>query len=328
MPELLSTSAIVLLLWSLGMALCALLVRLIWPRLRPRVGALHPIDRARVTGLLATAPVLLPTVGVALVLAPGLLGLLRPGIDHCTGHPGHVHLCLVHPTAVLPVLAAPGLLIGVLLVVAAGLGLARRRRRLAPLRALAALGRSAPADRVRIVDADRPFVLTHGGLLCRTLISRALLETVTPAQVEAILAHEQEHARRRDPLRRAVVGTLARALGPSLREELLAAYGLAAEQVCDEAACARTGDRLELAETILRVESLVGGGGGVALGGAAGLLDGSVAARVTGLLAPPPGRLRLVWWGASVAAGLLLVLASASLHHEAEHLLALLLAAV
>jgi Zn-dependent protease with chaperone function len=53
-----------------------------------------------------------------------------------------------------------------------------------------------------------PFALTYGALRPRVLASTGLAETLTGAELAAVLAHEREHLRGRDPLK----NVLARAI--------------------------------------------------------------------------------------------------------------------
>lgn len=67
-----------------------------------------------------------------------------------------------------------------------------------PVRAAAAeLGLAGRLDAVSTTDA---FALTHGLLRPRIVVSTALAAELGAAEIVAVLAHEREHLRRRDPL--------------------------------------------------------------------------------------------------------------------------------
>jgi len=321
---LLSAAVLALALWLVGAAVTGAGVGLTWRLLAPRVRAWHAVDRGRLVGALCGAPAVVPSVLLLCVLAPGLLGLAVPAVDHCAQHPDHPHLCLVHPSAVLPLpgavaaVAAFGLAMGV-----AGRGLASARRVVGPLRALAAAStRIAPG--VARVEDERPFAFTFGSCRPRTLVSSGLLRGLDPEQAEVVLAHEAAHARRRDPLRALLAHVGSAAVPPRTRRELLAEHALCAEQSCDEWAARRCGDRLAVARTILHVERLCGATERAALAGspAAGIAGASLEARVRALAQAPVPRLRVPrgWW---LALPVGLALAARPLHHEIEHLLAL-----
>ena len=55
--------------------------------------------------------------------------------------------------------------------------------------------------RVDVVAAREPFAVTYALARPRILVSTALTAALTPAEITAVLAHEREHLRHRDPLR-------------------------------------------------------------------------------------------------------------------------------
>lgn len=58
---------------------------------------------------------------------------------------------------------------------------------------------------VLLVPSRRPHAFTLGFLRPRIVLSDGLLELLDDAELRCVLAHERHHARRRDPLRRALV---------------------------------------------------------------------------------------------------------------------------
>jgi len=309
--------------WLLVWGLAGGLLRLSWSGLEARTRDWHPADRAALLLALALSPIALPTMVVLLGVAPGLAGVLLPALDHCAAHPDHVHLCLVHPTAALtPVLTAL-VLVAFLTLLMGGLsravGLFRARRALPAIPRDGAPSRSAA---VRLLASDRPFAWTVGWLRPRTLVSTTLARALSASELEVVLAHEGEHVRRRDPLRRLLAGLGTRVAGARVQATLLRAFDLATERACDEAAAGFVGDRLRVAQAILSVEAMVIGDhpeGAVAVG----MGGSSVAARVESLLAPP--RALQVWPGRRVGlVGVLaLGLAAQIVHHQLEHLITL-----
>ena len=72
--------------------------------------------------------------------------------------------------------------------------------------------------RVTVVDADVPFAFCAGVARPRVFISRTLTERLAAGELRAVVLHEASHARRRDPLRRALRVAAAETLFFALRE--------------------------------------------------------------------------------------------------------------
>jgi len=317
--------------FGLGVALAAsLATAAAWPALRTCLARAHPARRARAAFGLAVAPSVVPAGILALCLAPGLAGALGAGADHCTRHPDHPHLCLVHPSAALSPALAVLLGSGAVALGLAGwsaLGRRTARRRLLEALDLAEVRRPSPD--VRVVDSPRALCLAGGRGDSAIYVSRGLLDALTPEQGDVVIAHERAHLRRGDARARGIARALSAPHVPAVRRALLRELAVAGERACDEEAAAVAGDRLTVAGTLLAVERLAASRGAAvafpAFGGT------SVPERVRALLEPAPARprgLRPRWLAAAGAAGLAAAVAIADpLHHAAEHLLALVLGA-
>jgi hypothetical protein len=284
-----------------------------------RARALPPPLRARVLFGWAAAPTAVALALVALALSPSLGSALGLTVDHCPAHAGHVHLCLHHlPTR------GPGIVGAIALgafVLIGGAALLRALRSAALARRLSGARAFELGSVAGVVESSRPFALTIGWFRPSVLVSTALLERLTPAQLDVVVAHERAHAERRDTL----VVTAARVLAfghlPFVRREILADLTLACEQACDEAAAAACGDRVLVAETIVAAERAAAAAhplpsSVLAFGG------GEVASRVESLLtapadAGPPRHLRWLL----LAAGGALAAAAPLVHHWTETLL-------
>jgi hypothetical protein len=108
-------------------------------------------------------------------------------------------------------------------------------------------------DGALIFEDDRPLAFCTGYVRARVYLSRGALHRVSPEQLRAVLAHEEEHRRRRDPLRLACAGVLCDALFflPLLRA-LRDRYAALAELLADDAAVAASaGDPSPLAAAML-----------------------------------------------------------------------------
>jgi len=127
-----------------------------------------------------------------------------------------------------------------------GRGLSKPRGLLAPAAAAGLSGR------IDVVTTDELIALTHGLLRPRVVLSRGTLERLTPPELQAVLAHEAYHLRRRDPLRLlgAEVASFGFVIFPLVRE-LARHFVVAAELAADRAAVEATG-RKALAAGLLK----------------------------------------------------------------------------
>jgi len=141
-------------------------------------------------------------------------------------------------------------LAGALLLLAALGRLARAYRSHRPLvRQARCLGR------VLVVPGPQPIMALLGILRPRLLISRNLLQLLSPAQLDAGMRHERAHLRARDNFKRLLI-LASPAPGPRLRE-LERAWARATEWAADDRAVA--GDALRsvtLASTLVAVARL------------------------------------------------------------------------
>lgn len=157
----------------------------------------------------------------------------------------------VTPASLLTLaLASLGFAVLALAIRAAALELTRRRRFLRSLRTVDAL---PPGRRTVIFEDTRPQAFCTGLLKPRVYVSTAALDGLDPNELRAVLAHEEHHARARDPLRVFCVRVLAEALFflPALRR-LSDRYAALAELSADAAALrASGGDGRPLASALL-----------------------------------------------------------------------------
>jgi Zn-dependent protease with chaperone function len=237
---------------------------------------------------------------------------------------GGAHRCIADNLGAWPappVLALVALLAPrALLAAARGAGLAWRARGVK--RRLEALARPGPSrSRVFALAEPQAFVL---GLFRPTVyVSEGLVEGLDPRSIEALLAHEAAHARRFDPLRRFAASVAAGLHLPGVAPAIERRLALAQELAADTEAGRAVGDRLRVAEVLVRVARL---GRPPALG-LAPLLGSDLEARVRALLeagssadSPRPATLGL----GLVAAFGLAIAAGAPLHNLLEGMLAFL----
>ena len=99
----------------------------------------------------------------------------------------------------------------------------------------AALERAGLAGKVDLVDASEPFSFAYGVGAPRIALSRGLVDSVTPGELEAVLEHERYHVQNLDPLKVVLARALPRAffylpaLG-ALRRRYVTARELAADR--------------------------------------------------------------------------------------------------
>lgn len=216
-----------------------------------RLGLLLGATGVGVVGLATVAAV------QGLRLEPGLLGELAAA---CTG--------------MLPALGAAGYVeLGFTVLAGASFALGARslRRQLRTTREyLRGLGPALETVRVggvscRVTGGRAPRALCAGYLAPRVYVSRGALEALTSGELQAVVAHELHHVRRRDPLRLLVARVLADALFflPVLRR-IGERYAALIELAADEAAVRELGQRRTLAAALLKFGHLEAPGAAVA----------------------------------------------------------------
>ena len=195
-------------------------------------------------------PVIVGTALALVALGSGGLSSLQWMPDHCLEHGGHPHLCLSHIARSLP----NGLLFW---LVAAGagvsIGLAGLRSYLANRDLLRELpAHSIDEGRFRSYPSEVPTAFTAGLLFPTPYLTTEAEKQLEPEEKVVVLAHEQEHARRWDPLRLFILEFCEKWI-PGIRYTR-SRWQIAAELECDQAAL-RAGYSKELvAATILKLQ--------------------------------------------------------------------------
>lgn len=304
-------SALSLPLTALAMALLAgwctaLLVFPIWNAMCDRWPSL-----ARSSMLVASLPLAASTALVLAAIIPGDPHLGTLFGCHCTtSMPGWIHLCPIHPSGASELLR-PGLL-----AVAA---LLPTRLRIWRSLARHPLGRGH--GEVAILDLPHPTALLVGWWRPSVVVDRRLWDDLSPLHREVVIAHERAHLSRRDPLTLMLLRGLV-SLGPTKTGDTLVRGWLNhAERSADAGAAEVVGDRLHVAEALLRCANL--GSPRLSLAWTGGQLEHRVAALLVAEARPTRARpdLSKIHGVLIVALGVVVLANTPWLHHQVEHLL-------
>lgn len=233
-------------------------------------------EARRATAALAALVAL--AVGAALLLAYHLTHAL-PGSIETIARMCRLPLAISSPDRVTTIVPGAWLTIGLLL---GGLvfALVRLTRTLwSSSRVVARLAAAPPADACSAVATrvaaratglglptspvvtrldGRPAAFTIGLFRPRIVVSEAVVEALTEAELDALLLHEAAHARRRDPLRLVIAGFCRDLLFfLPVSYTLFRCIGEAQEWAADDAAAATAGP-LEVASALLAFVKLAG----------------------------------------------------------------------
>lgn len=152
-------------------------------------------------------------------------------------------------TLLLPLLAAAVVVLGGRSLICQLRATRRHLRSLPPTGRIVRIG----GARCAVVQALEPLAFCAGYLRPRIYVSELALRALPRSEIEAVIAHERHHQRRRDPLRLLGLRTLADALAflPALRA-MSRQHAALLELAADDAAVRATGSRAPLASALLR----------------------------------------------------------------------------
>jgi Zn-dependent protease with chaperone function len=218
-----------------------------WLALCPVAFALHRLARRSLTTLvpqerstllfaLAALPLTVAALVAALGFAPVLGGLF---VDHCHAGTGcGPHVPLLHTGTLAALLLGAALLAVTFTLCGRVAGRLRRSQRLA--RTLGLLAEPAPRERCELIESPSLFAYCVGLWRPKVVISTGLKRKLSREELDAVVAHEDAHAARRDNLRHGIAALCLLPLDLDARRALLADLSLASEQACDRAAAERT----------------------------------------------------------------------------------------
>jgi Zn-dependent protease with chaperone function len=194
--------------FGLAAAIVATLTAASYRRWSSSVQRLAPADRSRVLLGVAALPALAGASLVALAVLPKLLAPWLGLVDHCALHPGHAHICPIHPSTGTPgvVAAVPVVALAAAIVALGWRAVATRRA----LRSIAALGGAMHHDGTILVPSPRPFAFTVGLARPVVYVSAGLRAALSRDDLATLLEHERAHVRRRIGDRVQVAAALVR----------------------------------------------------------------------------------------------------------------------
>ncbi len=264
----------------------------VYPLMVKSLSRLAPETRSNLLGFMAALPWILTLMLLLLAFLPPFLSIPGWIQAHCLPHIAHPHLCLSHGTLLTALQA-------VLLLLVFGMGLfgfwsliaMRTRRDRLQIQSLLRLARRE--GDLNILGSSMALALSVGLLKPQTLVSKGLLERLSPMERDVLLTHEAEHAHRRDGMRLLFAELLLAAV-PN-RRQILADLALACEEACDRAAAKKVGSPECVVEALLKVQRL----GMIQPAGVMGAMGSQLSLRVKALLkddyGPTPLWARLVW---------------------------------
>lgn len=303
----LGTCALAGLVFLLSFVLASRLVAFYWQRLSTQLPPVIPEFSSLLALVVALLPALFSLIVVTVLLVPGF-----PLIDaHC-----HQAVCSPHGPVWQSeqrmwgsVIVVAGLSTVIALVLGRLIWLDHREAR--HWRTMA-----RPCEGFFLLEHPSPIAFTLGLWRPRIFLSSGLLTKMEKPAQEVILSHEQAHARRGDNLR-----LLAARLGTVCfprhnRRQLLAQLSLWQEQCCDRVAASHCGDRLLVADSLLRMARISRQMTGIALSGFSGT---ATEQRVKALLEPPVSPLpRRAWLPLLLSLPILALIGVTPLHYLLE----------
>lgn len=309
----------------------ALLSAFLYPLARSRLLLLPPAMRANYLLAWAVAPVAVGGLLAGFIFLPTVLSLLGVASDHCQGYAaGFSPPCLLHPLVTMErelpwVVFLPINALGLVFLARIIWEFLRLRRLIC---ALTVASHPGGARDLRIVESEWPLAMASSIPRPRIFVSSKLVQSLSSPQLAVVLAHEQAHLRRRDPVRYFIAHAISCLHVPWRRRQLLEDLSLAAEQACDEEAAQQVGDRLLVADTIVQVERLFHKQSSSAFALLPSFMGNQVVSRVEALLASPQKPVPAHRMMSYVCMGLVvtvLMLAAEPLHRFTEAVLGLLI---
>jgi Zn-dependent protease with chaperone function len=242
--------------WLLFAAITSGVVSAAYPGLVGPICRIEPGKRAWLLRGLILAPILFGAILTMASIAPSLVTCFVGATDFCPFH-CHYYLCPFHVSDH----AEPGNVTSWLVLT--GIMLFLLVRTIRPIRSIytaireiSQLTRSGRAYResgMIEVASEYPLAFTTGLRESVIVVASRLTEALSPASLNAVMAHEAAHRERRDPLWKAVCSVAGVFYPFGVKSRLLAEHDLACENACDRQASAVVGSGALVAKAILDV---------------------------------------------------------------------------
>lgn len=219
----------------------------------------HHASQARMARLWLYAPIWVTSLIVFAAIAPTVISGIVRGVDHCLSHSNtHHHLCLWHPATHSH--NSMAMLIPFLVIIPATLLLGLTGWRIFQERRLiqSLVNTSRASDfstNVRLLDHEDPIALTVGWVRPTILLSTGLINSLSAESLQAVLAHEHAHVRRRDTWLAALDRFAASMLPQRVAKPLLHQIHISRELACDTEA-AQNAEPLHIARALTEVARL------------------------------------------------------------------------
>ena len=264
-------------LWLLLTTVASQIAALAYPAYARQLDRCAPGSRSALRLVYGLMPVFASSLVVLLMSHPALAGLLVP--EHCHAGECGAHVPVLGGGTLVSIGFAAFGALGGFLVLAALVWVSRRA--MTRLRTLERLTRRmARNEGHRVVEVDGLIACCVGLLRPEVLVSRGLMDALPKEQLQAVLAHEQAHANRRDNLRGFLVHAATLAWPGQRRRQLRADLAADAEQACDAEAARVTGDAGLVIDAMRGLAAL---GGQASLGRSVAFGEGSMTERIDAL---------------------------------------------
>ena len=237
-------------------SLTALFSTLLYQIVGQKLTSLPCQIRSKILTLWLLSPIF---IAVALSLSGLLFSWMEShemATEHCSSHNNSMaHLCWFDPVVhISDYLWVGGMSLMALVIVFnayKGINLMLKQWRFQ--NTLRAISEQQAHSNVFRIASEHFFVFSSGLLSPQAFISSHLLEQLSAEELDVVLAHEQAHCQRRDVLRRLLLSFAGLFHLPTTRQTLLNDLELAHEQICDNAAVQKVGNKVLVAETIIKV---------------------------------------------------------------------------
>jgi beta-lactamase regulating signal transducer with metallopeptidase domain len=264
----------------------ALLSRLFLPLLQKKLSLFPVRTQATIYLFICSLPLLVATFALVISFLPSIINIVGLGPEHCGLHlDAHSHLCKVHPS--LPVshwLTWLSLIFSVYLLFVFSSVIRDSYRAWSLNRRFNNTSKIQLSSDTWLIESDIPFAFVIGLIKPKVMLSTALKNKLSPAQLNIVLAHENDHKKHHDVLRLIVSRAFSLLHLPSVRKELLAQLSLSTEKACDEAATTQSNNRVAVAETLVIIERLYRDNFGISNSVSLGIGGNTVIERVYSLL--------------------------------------------